>query len=57
MSTAKAGFPDGVVTIVPGFGEIAGAALTSHPDVDTVAGRESQKSLAEARWKVIQHRL
>ncbi|HYE14470.1 MAG TPA: betaine-aldehyde dehydrogenase [Pyrinomonadaceae bacterium] len=33
----EAGFPDGVVNIVPGFGETAGAALASHPDVDKVA--------------------
>lgn len=32
----EAGFPDGVVNIVPGYGE-AGAALASHPDVDKVA--------------------
>ncbi len=34
---AEAGIPDGVVNIVPGFGETAGAALASHPDVDKVA--------------------
>src|ERR1700683_364408 len=34
---AEAGLPDGVVNIVPGFGETAGAALASHPDVDKVA--------------------
>lgn len=33
----EAGFPDGVVNIVPGFGETAGAALTAHPGVDKVA--------------------
>ncbi|QBD81666.1 aldehyde dehydrogenase family protein [Ktedonosporobacter rubrisoli] len=33
----EAGFPEGVVNIVPGFGETAGAALASHPDVDKVA--------------------
>jgi phenylacetaldehyde dehydrogenase len=33
----EAGFPDGVVNIVPGFGETAGAALASHQDVDKVA--------------------
>ena len=31
------GLPDGVVNIVTGFGETAGAALTEHPDVDKVA--------------------
>jgi acyl-CoA reductase-like NAD-dependent aldehyde dehydrogenase len=33
----EAGFPDGVVNIVPGFGEMAGAALAAHPDVDKIA--------------------
>jgi acyl-CoA reductase-like NAD-dependent aldehyde dehydrogenase len=33
----EAGFPDGVVNIVPGFGETAGAALASHTDIDKVA--------------------
>jgi phenylacetaldehyde dehydrogenase len=32
----EAGFPEGVVNIVTGFGE-AGAALSGHPDVDKVA--------------------
>jgi phenylacetaldehyde dehydrogenase len=34
---AEAGFPDGVVNIVPGYGETAGAALAAHMDVDKVA--------------------
>ena len=33
----EAGFPDGVVNIVPGFGETAGAALAAHPGVDKIA--------------------
>jgi len=33
----EAGVPPGVVNVVPGFGETAGAALASHPDVDKVA--------------------
>jgi betaine-aldehyde dehydrogenase len=33
----EAGFPDGVVNIVPGYGETAGAALASHPGIDKVA--------------------
>ncbi len=33
----EADFPDGVVNIVPGYGETAGAALAAHPDVDKVA--------------------
>ncbi|WP_417320582.1 aldehyde dehydrogenase family protein [Emcibacter sp.] len=33
----EAGFPDGVVNIVPGYGHTAGAALTAHPEVDKIA--------------------
>ncbi|MBO9123932.1 MULTISPECIES: aldehyde dehydrogenase family protein [unclassified Rhizobium] len=33
----EAGLPAGVVNIVTGLGEAAGAALTGHPDVDKVA--------------------
>jgi len=33
----EAGIPDGVVNIVPGYGETAGATLAAHPDVDKVA--------------------
>jgi phenylacetaldehyde dehydrogenase len=34
---AEAGIPDGVVNIVTGMGETAGAALAAHPDVDKIA--------------------
>ncbi|HEY6498144.1 MAG TPA: aldehyde dehydrogenase family protein [Streptosporangiaceae bacterium] len=34
---AEAGVPNGVVNVVPGFGETAGAALAAHSDVDKVA--------------------
>jgi aldehyde dehydrogenase (NAD+) len=33
----EAGLPDGVLNVVTGTGETAGAALSSHPDVDRVA--------------------
>src|SRR6201986_67832 len=33
----EAGVPPGVVNIVPGYGETAGAALAAHPGVDKVA--------------------
>jgi phenylacetaldehyde dehydrogenase len=33
----EAGFPPGVVNVVTGFGETAGAALVEHPDVDKIA--------------------
>src|SRR5215469_5598746 len=34
---AEAGLPEGVVNVVTGFGETAGAALAAHDDVDKVA--------------------
>jgi len=34
---ADAGVPDGVVNVITGFGESAGAALAAHDDVDKVA--------------------
>ena len=33
----EAGFPDGVVNVVPGYGETAGAALAAHDEVDKIA--------------------
>jgi len=33
----EVGFPPGVVNIITGFGETAGAALSAHPDVDKIA--------------------
>lgn len=33
----EAGFPDGVVNILPGYGETAGAALAAHPGIDKIA--------------------
>jgi aldehyde dehydrogenase (NAD+) len=32
----SAGFPPGVLNVVPGFGKTAGAALVEHPDVDKI---------------------
>ena len=48
----EAGFPAGVVNVVPGFGSVAGAALVSHPGVDKISftGEHStgQKIMAAA---------
>lgn len=33
----EAGFPPGVINVVPGYGPTAGGALTTHPKVDKVA--------------------
>ncbi|HLL70524.1 MAG TPA: aldehyde dehydrogenase family protein [Pyrinomonadaceae bacterium] len=55
----EAGFPDGVVNIVPGYGETAGAALASHPGIDKIAftgstevGKIIARSAAENLTKV-----
>ena len=37
LADDEAGVPDGVVNIVPGYGETAGAALAAHRDVDKIA--------------------
>ena len=56
---AEAGFPPGVVNVVPGSGAGAGAALVRHRDVDKVSftgspevGREIQKVAAETFKRV-----
>ncbi len=33
----KAGIPDGVINVVPGYGPTAGAAIVKHPGVDKIA--------------------
>lgn len=50
----EAGFPDGVVNIVPGYGETAGAALVDHPLIrkvsftgSTAVGREIVRKSAD----------
>lgn len=55
----EAGFPEGVVNIVPGYGETAGAALASHPGIDKIAftgstevGKLIAKAAAENLTKV-----
>jgi acyl-CoA reductase-like NAD-dependent aldehyde dehydrogenase len=55
----EAGFPEGVVNIVPGFGETAGAALASHSGIDKIAftgstevGKLIAKAAAENLTKV-----
>ncbi|KRB80110.1 betaine-aldehyde dehydrogenase [Nocardioides sp. Root190] len=55
----EAGFPAGVVNIVPGLGEIAGAALVAHAGVDKISftgspevGRQIQKSAADTFKRV-----
>jgi aldehyde dehydrogenase (NAD+) len=45
----EAGVPPGVVNVVPGYGETAGAALAAHPGVDKVAFTGSSRSFAPRR--------
>ena len=33
----KAGIPDGVINVIPGYGPTAGGAIVEHPDIDKVA--------------------
>lgn len=33
----EAGFPDGVINVLPGYGPTAGAAIANHPHIDKVA--------------------
>jgi len=54
----EAGFPPGVVNVVPGYGPTAGAAIASHPNVDKVTftgstevGHLIQKAAAESNLK------
>jgi aldehyde dehydrogenase (NAD+) len=54
----EAGYPAGVVNIVPGFGPTAGARISSHPDINKVAftgsteiGHLIMKSAAETNLK------
>jgi aldehyde dehydrogenase (NAD+) len=55
----EAGFPEGVINIVPGYGETAGDALVRHPGADKVAftgstevGRIIMKNAAETFKRV-----
>lgn len=54
----EAGFPEGVVNLVTGFGETAGRALVNHPLVDKIAftgstevGREIIKNSTNSNIK------
>jgi aldehyde dehydrogenase (NAD+) len=58
-AAAEAGLPAGVLNVLTGFGEPAGAALVNHPDVDKIAftgstavGKIIQKQAADTLKKV-----
>lgn len=54
----RAGIPDGVLQVLPGFGETAGQAIGRHPDIDCVAftgstevGKLFQRYASESNMK------
>ncbi|KAF2860990.1 aldehyde dehydrogenase, allergen Cla h 10 [Piedraia hortae CBS 480.64] len=56
----EAGFPAGVINIISGLGRVAGAALSSHMDVDKIAftgstlvGRQIMKAAASSNLKKV----
>ncbi|CAL0332539.1 unnamed protein product [Lupinus luteus] len=56
----QAGIPDGVLNVVPGFGSNAGAAITSHMDIDKVSftgstdvGRKVMMAAARSNLKPV----
>lgn len=56
----EAGFPPGVFNLISGFGKIAGAALSSHMDVDkiaftgsTIVGRQIMVAAAKSNLKKV----
>lgn len=56
----EAGFPPGVINILSGFGKVAGAAISSHMDIDkvaftgsTVVGRAIMKAAAGSNLKKV----
>ena len=56
----QAGFPPGVINVVPGYGPTAGAAIAEHMDVDKIAftgstevGRLIQDASAKSNLKKV----
>ncbi|KAK0412747.1 hypothetical protein QR680_006381 [Steinernema hermaphroditum] len=56
----EAGFPEGVVNIISGFGVTAGAAISAHPNIDKIAftgstevGRHIMRAAADSNLKRI----
>jgi aldehyde dehydrogenase (NAD+) len=56
----EAGFPPGVINVLSGFGKTAGAAISSHMDIDkvaftgsTVVGRQVMKAAASSNLKKV----
>ncbi|XP_070557579.1 mitochondrial 10-formyltetrahydrofolate dehydrogenase-like isoform X2 [Ptychodera flava] len=58
--TVKAGFPPGVINILPGSGAVVGQAMSDHPDIrklgftgSTPIGKQIMKSCAESNLKKV----
>jgi len=58
--SVEAGFPPGVLNVISGFGKVAGAAISSHMDIDkvsftgsTLVGRTIMKAAAESNLKKV----
>lgn len=56
----EAGFPPGVINVISGFGKTAGAAISSHMDIDkvaftgsTIVGRTIMKAAASSNLKKV----
>lgn len=56
----EAGFPPGVLNVISGFGKVAGAAISSHMDIDkvaftgsTIVGRTIMKAAAASNLKKV----
>uniref|UniRef100_X1Z695 Aldehyde dehydrogenase domain-containing protein n=1 Tax=Capitella teleta TaxID=283909 RepID=X1Z695_CAPTE len=56
----EAGFPPGVVNVVPGFGPTAGAAISSHPEIrkiaftgSTMVGKKVMEAAAQSNLKKV----
>ena len=56
----EAGFPPGVIQVLPGFGKTAGAAIASHMNIDkvaftgsTIVGRSIMKAAANSNLKKV----
>jgi acyl-CoA reductase-like NAD-dependent aldehyde dehydrogenase len=55
---AEAGLPDGVLNVLPGFGETTGAALCAHPGVEKIAftgSEEVGKLIARNATSTLKH--
>ncbi|PGH17434.1 aldehyde dehydrogenase [Polytolypa hystricis UAMH7299] len=56
----EAGFPPGVINVLSGFGKVAGAAISSHMDIDkiaftgsTIVGRQILQAAAKSNLKKV----